>query len=188
MEGFKSACLPSTTFHDVGRDGRLAGYGKYHRNRGDTCQTNQFGKFKYHYCKGGPNPCRKDKVPEDEECSKFYDKNKEGVKDVSSGKDEIMILHRVNNTRKYQTSSCFRRVNPESPEYGWCEVKGNYYDLDRPRHLEPSAWGYCSRDCFLDKKEADGSKLRVADEDVVVTRDSISSLNISGSGPERDAL
>ena len=26
------------------------GYGRYLRDQGQTCQTNQFGKFKHHYC------------------------------------------------------------------------------------------------------------------------------------------
>ena len=168
VQGFKTACLPSSSFDDIGAGWRLAGYGKYHRNNGDTCQTNKFGRNKYHYCMGKGNPCKTDDLPQEKECKTFYETNKKGVKDVSSGKDEIMILQRIPNTKKYKYTSCFKRVNPENPEYGWCQVKGNYYDLNKPIDHEPSAWGYCSRDCYLDKNESDGSKLRVADDEVVV--------------------
>jgi hypothetical protein len=39
----------------------FAGYGKYFRDGGDTCMTDEYGKFKYHYCKeagGGADVCK----------------------------------------------------------------------------------------------------------------------------------
>ncbi len=39
----------------------FVGYGKYFRDGGDTCMTDEYGKFKYHYCKeagGGADVCK----------------------------------------------------------------------------------------------------------------------------------
>ena len=45
------ACLPKPQFQDDGQDnGKLAGYGMYTRKK-NKCQTNQYGRMKYHYCK-----------------------------------------------------------------------------------------------------------------------------------------
>ena len=46
IRGFKFICLPKPSFDDITPGGTLAGYGLYLRNDGDTCQTNEFGKFK----------------------------------------------------------------------------------------------------------------------------------------------
>ena len=46
IRGFKFICLPRPSFDDITPGGTLAGYGLYLRNEGETCQTNEFGRFK----------------------------------------------------------------------------------------------------------------------------------------------
>ena len=47
------ACLPSPKFQDTNiKEGYLAGYGLYLRDEGNTCQTNEHGRTKHHYCQG----------------------------------------------------------------------------------------------------------------------------------------
>ena len=47
------ACLPSPKFRDTNiKEGYLAGYGLYLRDEGKTCQTNEHGRTKHHYCQG----------------------------------------------------------------------------------------------------------------------------------------
>ena len=50
------ACLPSLRFQDSGTSsGKLAGYGRYLRKDQitlrDICETNQYGRSKFHYCR-----------------------------------------------------------------------------------------------------------------------------------------
>ena len=40
LSGVKLACVPKLEFDDI-IPGKLAGYGKYHRDKGQTCQTNK---------------------------------------------------------------------------------------------------------------------------------------------------
>ena len=84
IQGFQSACIPRPSFDDVGSGGKLAGYGLYHRAGGTVCQTNQFGKYKYHYCKSNAS-CQIDDVPEDKECKNFFKKNSERCEVRSRG-------------------------------------------------------------------------------------------------------
>ena len=56
------ACLPSPHYKDDDMNkGNLAGYGRYMRDQGRTCQTNEFGLGKHHYCESsgwGQPVCR----------------------------------------------------------------------------------------------------------------------------------
>ena len=135
----------------------------YQRDQGQTCQTDNFGKMKYHYCEAkgtGKQVCKQEPAPQNPTCKTFFEKNKQNVpKDK-----EIMILHstmKKNRERSYTPSFCFNKVNPENSQYGWCMVQGNYYDLYRPDE-EATGWGYCSKDCYLDPNELP-SKLRIVD-------------------------
>ena len=79
ITGYSPACLPGINFEDL-KPGKLAGYGKYRRLRvgeGETCQTNQFGRYKDHYCKltVGNNACRQDAVPGNKKCRTFFQVN-----------------------------------------------------------------------------------------------------------------
>ena len=160
--GFKTACLPRPHFDDINPGGRLAGYGKYHRR---NCQTNQFGRFKFHYCKGGMDSCRHDEAPGNKVCRQFYAHNKQGVKKVPADKDEIMIVHKDG---KGEPTFCFKRENPENPDFGWCTTKNNFYEVKRhPGRLQRgdgNTWGFCSRDCYLDPNVERAGVLRIVDK------------------------
>ena len=159
--GFKTACLPRPHFDDINPGGRLAGYGNYHRR---NCQTNQFGRFKFHYCKGGMDSCRNDEAPEDKACRQFYAHNKQGVKRVPADKDEIMIVHKDG---KGNPTFCFKRENPENPSFGWCKTENNFYDVTREGIVQrpgEHTWGYCSRDCHLDSNIVTAGVLRIVDK------------------------
>ena len=166
ITGLTLACVPQLGFDDI-KQGKLAGYGKYQRNGGQTCQTDRWGKMKYHYCEAegtGKQVCRQGPAPQNPACKTFFKKNKQKV---PSDKDEIMILDSTvkNQKRSYNPSFCFNKVNPENSKYGWCMVQGNYYDLYHPAEEVPG-WGYCSKDCYLDPKEGP-NKLRVVDNAAV---------------------
>ena len=154
-------------FDDI-KMGKLAGYGKYQRNKGQTCQTDKFGKMKYHYCEAkgnGKQVCTQEPAPQNPACRKFLKKNK---RRVSRKTEEILILRSTvkNNTEtSYNPSFCFKKVNPEKAKYGWCMVKGNYYNLNRPM-AGLTGWGYCSKDCYLDPNEGP-NKLRIVDNAAV---------------------
>ena len=138
--------------------GKLAGYGKYQRNKGQTCQTDKFGKMKYHYCEAkgnGKQVCSQDPAPQNPACRKFFEENKQKIQDVPEDRDEILILQEItenNKTYKYKPSFCFKKVNQEKSEYGWCQVDQSYYNLYGAGR-EVTCWGYCSKDCYLDPNE-----------------------------------
>ena len=46
--------------------------------------------------------------------------------------------------------------------YGWCYTDKNYYNFDTLKK-DSIGWGFCSRDCFLDKNEKPGGILRIVD-------------------------
>ena len=151
----KTACLPSPSFSDQDTFGQLAGYGKYLRNQGKTCETNQFGLSKHHYCSDFSS-CRHDKPPpQHDQCKQFFSK----VKNWSEGSkyNEALIVKDGN------TVSCHKEVNPEKGDYGWCETRGDYYSLENPEKFARS-WGFCSSDCFLDADAGDGQVLRKIDK------------------------
>ena len=123
--------------------------------------------MKYHYCEAegtGTEVCSKEPAPQTPACKTFFERNKQKVKDVPEDRDEIMILKTTmekNKARSYTPSFCFKEINPEKTNYGWCMVQGNYYDLYQP-NKEVKGWGYCSKDCYLDPNEQ-SQKLRIVD-------------------------
>ena len=80
MIGYRPACLPGPRFDDIRlkeKNSILAGYGNYKRDYQETCETNQFGPMKKHYCDKdhgvGNNACITDKpAPSHEECQEFF--------------------------------------------------------------------------------------------------------------------
>ena len=120
--------------------------------------------MKYHYCEAegsGKQVCSQDPAPQNPVCKKFLEKNR---RRVSRKTEEILILHSTvkNKTEtSYNPSFCFKKVKPKKAKYGWCVVKGNYYNLNRPM-AELTGWGYCSKDCYLDPNEGP-NKLRIVD-------------------------
>merc|ERR1719222_653123 len=150
--GFRTACLPSPSFDDIrgGHDDSiLAGYGRYQRSNGKTCETNRFGPMKFHYCDKtygtGQDACIKtDPPPMPKECESFFD-NLETPDTVPCNKEEIRIKSRKGG----KDVMCSPKHNPENEEHGWCHTKGNYYEVGRENDHEKS-WGFCGKDCYLD--------------------------------------
>ena len=69
-----------------------------------------------------------------------------------------MIVH-----EKGPATFCFKKLNPENAEYGWCHTRSDYYDAKNPKkRTERRGWGYCSKDCYLDISETVAT-LRIAD-------------------------
>ena len=54
---------------------------------------------------------------------------------------------------------CYPDVNPEVENFGWCHTKGDYYNMYQENPVLKS-WGFCSKDCFLNKNSANGQVLR----------------------------
>ena len=54
---------------------------------------------------------------------------------------------------------CNPDVNPEIENFGWCHTKGDYYNMYQENPVLKS-WGFCSKDCFLNKNSANGQVLR----------------------------
>merc|ERR1712226_1049000 len=160
IKGYKPACLPSPKFDDI-KEGKaesaLAGYGKYHRSSGKTCQTNTFGQVKYHYCDKseavGSDACDTNTpAPSNKACTRFFDDV--STPDAPPGNTEEIRLKMPKGD-----VLCYPAKNPENPEFGWCKTKGNYYNKDSTDESE-EGWGFCSSECFQDLKESDGGVLR----------------------------
>merc|ERR1719348_53743 len=96
---FIPACLPAPDFQDSGigpgyhskEMANLAGYGKYTR---ETCQTDQFGPSKFHYCDNS-NACSNSPAPVSEDCKDFFASSDTPNKLPPSLEDVIL---RVNNS------------------------------------------------------------------------------------------
>jgi len=151
IHGFRTACLPSPSFDDIrgGHDDTiLAGYGRYQRTGGRTCETNRFGPMKFHYCDKtygtGQDACIKtDPPPQSKECESFFD-DLETPDTVPSNMEEIRIQREGK-----KDVMCYPKHNPVDPEHGWCHTKGNYYEVGNENSHEKS-WGFCGKECYLD--------------------------------------
>jgi len=157
----RRACLPSPSFNDYA-DSKLAGYGKYFRQSGgrDVCQTNQYGPMKYHYCKSKCST--KNPPPTSRTCRSFFKDHK-----VPEGKEEVMIMK-----GRRPPKFCFRNENKEKKSHGWCYTRGDYYHTDKNRNPgEDMDWGFCSKDCFLDKQIAMAGVLRIVDDAKILPKE-----------------
>ena len=151
---YKTACLPSPSFPDNDRKGRLAGYGRYTR---DPCQTDEYGPSKYHYC-AKESPCNDKKPPPQKAiCKEFFESSaSKSIGDVS----DIILL----GAKKKQTY-CFLDKSPKKGSSGWCNV-----DLDATQMQSTHAtesWGFCGKDCFKDDEPASGVLRKVDDIDIL---------------------
>ena len=164
FNNFKPACLPSPTFNDISskqQDKIIAGYGYYHRSD-HYCETNSYGKMKYHYCDQeielrDRNMCNAGKPPPmPEECSKFF-KDPNTPAKVPSSVEEI----KINGLPSKGPIYCYPTNNPENSSFGWCWTQGNYYHRDRVIHSYEGGWGFCGKDCFLDRETPLTGILRV---------------------------
>jgi len=147
---YKPACLPGPSFDDIRlkeKNSQLAGYGLYLRSEGRTCETNKYGKMKMHYCKDkGADPCIKNRDPPmSDECRAFFNHRNTPDEIEKFGK-EVRIISESGKT----IDICYPSKNPEKEDFGWCKTRGNYYDPDNEDPYE-NGWGFCSKDCFLDK-------------------------------------
>ena len=162
LTGKNPACIPGPKFDDIHlkqKNSILAGYGKYLRSVGETCETNKYGQMKMHYCDkmhgAGSSACITDEPPPiDEECKKFY--NSEGTPSTFS---DIGKEFRIQAESGEDITVCYPSKNPANETYGWCKTNGNYYDLDN-YELEKEGWGFCSKDCYLDTKVKNSGILR----------------------------
>jgi len=159
---YQPACLPSFKFDDVRlgqQDTRLAGYGKYLRSEGQTCETNRYGMMKYHYCEkdygSGNDACIKDRPPpSNRKCETFFS-NPDTPNAVPSHVEEIKLVE-----RRRTPTLCHPKQNPENATFGWCRTRGNYYSLDNPKSVYNNGWGFCSKDCYLDTSTHNSGILR----------------------------
>ena len=157
------ACLPSPKFDDirlVKHDSVIIGYGEYRRSDGATCETNRFGKMKFHYCNKnygvGKDACNnKDPPPMPRECSTFFNA-KDTPNTVPADFEEIKLV----NVSDYGPLYCYPNSNPENASFGWCRTKGNYYDMYNELEHYEWGWGFCGKDCFLSKSVASLGTLR----------------------------
>ena len=91
---------------------------------GQTCETNQFGEMKYHYCDKrygeGNTACIRDRPPPmKRECKRFF-ADVHTPNNVPADLEEI-VIEDVKNKRK---TYCWNKTNPENAWYGWCKTKG----------------------------------------------------------------
>jgi len=114
------ACLPRRSFIDAGlgsfygkRGASIAGYGKYVRK---ACQTDEYGKSKYHYC--ASKECLTTTPPIPEECKEFF-ANAATPDNVPSGLTETVVTDLKTGEDYY----CTRSESPKAGSKGWCWVK-----------------------------------------------------------------
>merc|ERR1719244_667801 len=163
MNGYKPACLPGPRFDDTRRgkdDSKLAGYGKFLRSQGQTCQTNNFGEMKFHYCdtndgtQMGPDACIKDKPPPAKSGCKDFFKTDNTPNEIPGGIEEIRI-----SEKKGKNIYCYPEQNPENTEFGWCHTRGNFYRTE-VSDTDSKGWGFCSSDCYLDRNSQNSGIIR----------------------------
>ena len=168
------ACLPSPNFNDNVQS-KVAGYGKFLRDNGTTCQTDEQGLMKYHYCENkgtGKHVCEQKPPPQGKHCKKFFKKKSslrkwiEGKQysNTHSGENMTPEISLVGSNGKV-IATCYV-ITATNKKHGWCKTKGNYYNLDKPKS-ETKGWGFCSKDCYLEdrvKEEGGSGTLRVVDK------------------------
>ena len=119
----------------------------------ERCQTNEYGKRKFHFCEKD-SKCMVTDPPQDKRCKdEFFKDNNTYIK--GSTEDEVLIMD------EDDTYSCFRHFNQENKRYGWCHTLGDFYnmkEMDKNKMME-GEWGYCSRECYLDKKADEKPKV-----------------------------
>jgi len=165
LKGYKPACLPGPRFDDIRLDfknSQLAGYGRYLRSEGNTCETNKYGPMKKHYCDKefgeGNAACITDvdakPPPRDQECETFFN-HKETPDNTTDLVNEIRIVDQSGKDIAF----CYPSINPENSTYGWCKTKGDFYVL-RKENQNHEGWGFCSKDCYLDTDTENNGILR----------------------------
>jgi len=163
---FKQICLPGPQFDDL-RKSTLIGFGDYHRIRKDggvKCITTDQGPMKHHRCDllNVKKACHKDKpVPNSKLCRKFLKKTEKsrGNSSSSAAIQEFLVL-----PKDGEVEICYPddRTNI-GDNMGWCKVTNSYYEPWKKNTPLPGLdWGYCSRECFLEKQK--NGKLRIKED------------------------
>ena len=106
----------------------IAGYGQYYRldNSQAFCQTDQYGRNKFHMCAipgQGDDVCKKDSPPLTAGCARFYKSVNQTVTEEDF--EEIKIV----DVDSKEEAFCFRSQSPSPHSSGWCETDTNYYDF-----------------------------------------------------------
>jgi len=141
---------------DSGIKANIAGYGSYYRTddrkRKEICQTDEYGRNKFHMCAESgeaESVCQKDPPPISPECTKFFSKVNMTVPEEY---EEIKIVDEETKKEEF----CFASSSPNPKSKGWCETDMNFYEFKA--HKE-KGWGFCGKDCYLGKysnKKASG--------------------------------
>ncbi len=139
----------------------IAGYGKYYRieNDKDLCQTDQYGRNKFHMCAAagdGDRVCNKDPAPVSSDCVKFFGTMNKTLPEANY--EEIKIV----DAETKKEAFCYPTKSPEPKSSGWCVTDTNYYFF-KPK--KEKGWGFCGRDCYLGKfnKKKESGVLRLID-------------------------
>jgi len=173
------ACLPTPSFKDEGVKVNLAGYGLYYRKQEDKliCQTDNYGKNKYHMCAeagDGPNVCKTSKPPTTPICDSFFNFTNHTYPEEY---EEIQLVDEAGSS-----SFCFTPSSPKAGSKGWCPVSVSHYGFKR---VEEKGWGFCSKDCYLGpyNKSEDSNILRLVKDVDVLPHDLCQMfLNVSTKG------
>ena len=156
------ACLPSPKFVDI-RKSKLSGYGRYLRNKGNTCQTDNNGPYKYHYCDQqgeGKDICKSGSPPpQSSQCQQFFS-SQETPDNVEDWADEVQVKFSNNPQPVY----CYKKSSNTIGSSGWCQVSTDHYSLQHVKELPLPSWGFCSKDCYLDTSGPDAGTLRFLEE------------------------
>lgn len=128
---YPPACLPTTAFPDSDRKANIAGYGRYSRK---SCETDEYGPSKYHYCNSS---CETNQNPPQEAlCKEFF--NNSVSKDLGTFQDIIL-------DSGGEFTYCYRDKSPNLDSEGWCHVRTDASQLDSLQDTD--SWGFCGKDC-----------------------------------------
>lgn len=154
---YTPACVPTPAFPDSGRKASLAGYGRYYRQ---SCQTDEYGPSKYHYCNSTCDIVHK--PPQQGLCKQFFTSSAA----KALGKFQDIVLTGSGQRFIY----CYASKSPEitSAGRGWCRV-----NLDASKIGEitdDESWGFCGKDCNTDGEPEYNVLRKVDDIDILNDR------------------
>ena len=163
---YPPACLPTIAFPDSDRAANIAGYGQYKR---ESCQTDEYGPSKYHYCN---STCEtKENPPREALCKKFF---KSPVsKDLGNFQDIVL-------DSDSELTYCYNNKSPNSDSVGWCHVSVDASNLNGLK--KTMSWGFCGRDCN-EVEEPEGMVLRKV-EDIDILSEQLCDTFLNKSLPE----
>jgi len=169
------ACLPAPDFQDSGigpgyqskEMANLAGYGKYTRS---ACQTDQFGPSKFHYCDESSD-CSNSPAPVSKECRDFF-----ASYEMPPSLEDIILV-----VKKRKLVYCNHQVSPLADSKGWCKVSRDASDVSAHQVLRTDSWGFCGKDCYLDKSQEKAASILRKVENVDILDDKLCSVFLNNS-------